>query len=295
MKNPDPIPTIHMKHVVLSLLLLFIVTPDLQALQNLPDLYIDGFSRPFREAEVAAASSGILHARVVSEGQAVQAGDTLVEIDDTVHQTLVAIAKAAMESSGELKAALAEQKLRQRRLVTIRDLAQRGHATPDELLRAETEWDLAQAKVYTAQEKELLRELEYKKLIAQLATYSVKAPFPGIVTEFSKTPGEYVGPIDPVVCTIVDLHTLSVDFLVPRSRREQIELGKKMQVRFEETEQEVEGTVYYVSPFPDGETNTYTVKIQVDNPHGTLSAGERCSLITNREAQPPRLSAAVAP
>jgi hypothetical protein len=75
------------------------------------------------------------------------------------------------------------------------------------------------------------------------------------------------------------LNALSVDFLAPRGRQENVIVGSSATVEFIESRRRAEGVVYYVSPFPDGETNTYTVKVRVANHDGELNAGERCRLI----------------
>ena len=123
-----------------------------------------------------------------------------------------------------------------------------------------------------------LREAEYQKLQRQAEEYSIVAPFDGVLVEFLKQPGEFVGPVDPNICVIAELTTLSADFLVPRRYRSEFELQQTIDVHFVESVQVATGKIYYISPFPNGETNTYTLKIQVPNPDRSLSAGERCQL-----------------
>ena len=145
---------------ILSLIVLSLGVPAARGEKPAP---VDGFSHPYRYAEVAASTSGIVDEWLVAEGDYVEAGQPLVQLDDTVHRSLIKIAEAAVNSRGELALADAEKKLRQQRLEAIQELAKKGHATPDELRRAESEWEVAAARFITAQENQLRRELELRE------------------------------------------------------------------------------------------------------------------------------------
>ncbi|MEM9658905.1 MAG: efflux RND transporter periplasmic adaptor subunit [Planctomycetota bacterium] len=251
-----------------------------------PKIAIEGFSQPYRVAEIAASTTGIIERRLVPEGQRVVADQPLMQLESSVQDAMLQIAEAAMESEGELQSARAAHQLRQERLVAIRELASRQHATQDELRRALTEAELAQAELKAAQERKLVRKLEYDKLAAQAALYRVKAPFDGVVARFHKQCGEYVGPADPVVCTLVELTRLSVNLLVDRTQMQGIELGRQAELWFIDAGRAAKGQIYYISPYPDGETGTYVVKALVDNSEGAFAAGERCRLIGVADATP---------
>lgn len=241
-------------------------------------VFIEGFSQPFRISNVAAATSGIVQELVSEEGAQVHQDECLLRLDDRIHQHLLKIAEANKDSTGELEAAQAELRSNTRRVQVIRELSQLGSATPDELFRAESDYELALANVKTMQEKTRLREAEYEKLLTQADDYRILAPFDGVIVEYLKQKGEFVGPVDPNVVLVAELTTLSVDFLMPRRHRSSISINRDVEVHFVESNRRVVGRVYYISPFPDGETNTYAVKVRVENQHLELNAGERCQL-----------------
>ncbi|QDS87623.1 Cobalt-zinc-cadmium resistance protein CzcB [Rosistilla ulvae] len=246
---------------------------------------IEGFSQPFRTARVAAAVTGIVDARTVAEGSEVLKGDCLLKLDSSVHQELVQISRVALQARGELATAKAELAARRTRFERIETLAGREHATPVELLQAREQVALAEANVLTAQEKQLQRKAEFKKLTAEANQYCVAAPFDGVIVQFLKEEGEYVGAVDPDVCVLAQLNVLSVNFLVPRDRRPEIQVGGHATVQFVDSNRRATGSIYFVSPFPDGETNMYTVKVRVDNADRLLNAGSRCHLL-NLDADP---------
>lgn len=244
---------------------------------------IEGFSHPYRSAEVAASMTGIVEELLVAEGETVAPGQPLVKLDDEVHQALVAIAEAAVESRGELALATAEQKLRKQRLSAIQELAEKGHATPDELNRATSEWEVAAARVLAARENQRRRELELLKLKAQSHSFTVEAPFPGVVTKIHRLAGEYVGPVEPVVCEVAELSTLSAKFLAPSALVEGIDNGDSVTVLFLVSGVKVVGEAT-VSPYPDAETGMRSVQVRIANPQGNLRAGVRCRLLLQPES-----------
>ena len=252
---------------------------------------IEGFSQPFRIAKLAASTSGVLETRHVAEGQPVKQGEAILSLNASVAERALEIARAAVEAKGELAAAEAEYSLRKERLLAVRKLTTRGHATDDELRRTQAEYNLAAAALQTVNERRLIRELECAKLEAELAAYCVRAPFDGVVTKFHKIEGEFVGPGDVAVCTLAELTALSAEFLMPREAARRFRLGRSAKVHFLESERQAVGNVCYVSPFPEGETGMYFVRVRIDNRAGSFSAGQRCLLAPAEESSMERQAA----
>jgi multidrug efflux pump subunit AcrA (membrane-fusion protein) len=220
---------------------------------------VEGFSQPNRIAKVSASTSGIVKELLVREGSEVKKDECLCRMDSKLQEKLLEIAAINRESKGELQAAETEVKNAEMRLQTLRDLASRQHASEQELQRAVSDFETAQAGLQMALEKQALRNLEFEKLQVATEQFCVR------------------------VCTVAELSTLSVDFLVPRHYHRELKVDSEINVVFTESQKTVRGIVYYVSPYPNGETNTYSVKIRVDNSDRVLSAGERCQL----ELEPP--------
>ncbi|WP_197231929.1 hypothetical protein [Novipirellula artificiosorum] len=64
-----------------------------------------------------------------------------------------------------------------------------------------------------------------------------------------------------------------------KGRCDEIVLDHEATILFVDEGRRANGTAYYVSPYPDGETNMYSVKVHVDNFDRSLSAGSRCHLL----------------
>lgn len=247
-----------------------------QSYSNEQIQFLEGVSHPNRIAKLAAAGTGIVSKLNVPEGIFVSQGQCLVELDRRVHNKQLESARLSMESEGEIKAAEAQLASSEHRILIIRKLRQKGSATAEELLRAENDYSLALANLQSAREKQEIRRTEYERLEAQTRNFCISAPFDGVVVEQLRALGEFVGPAEPGVCILAEIDTLSVELLIPRKNRLGFDIGKEVDVHFVESNRHVAGRIYYVSPYPNGETNTVKVKVRVDNHDHLINAGERC-------------------
>ena len=246
---------------------------------------IQGFSQPGRVSQVASSTTGIVHSLSVREGGRVRQGDCLAKLDRRVHDEKVELARVAKDSIGDLQSAEAELTAKDARRVRLEELSSRNHATAVELSQAQEDVAIARANVMRVTDRLAQAAADHARLLAESEQFCITAPFDGVVVKFLKEVGEYVGPGDVVVCTIADLNTLSVEFLLPRHFRKNFNVDDQVEVVFTISDQTVAGKIKYISPFPNGETNTYVVKARVDNAAGQLSAGERCQLKINSNAQ----------
>lgn len=270
-------------HTTLAILLamLWCCAPTATHAQTarLNDRYgVEGFSQPVRLSKVAGKTSGVIVSRNVREGEFVTEGTVLATLDQTVHERRLELARLAMESQGEAEAAIVEERMQQMRFQAISDLANRGHATEVELRQAETDFLASKAAVMRVKERQAQLKADYDRHLAEFEQCQIRAPFDGVVVDFQHEVGEYVGPGEPHVCTVAQLSKLSVEFLLPRSLRDSVHLERQVKVHFTLDNVIVDGQVTYISPIPNGETNVYVVKVEVDNRDGKLSAGERCLL-----------------
>jgi RND family efflux transporter MFP subunit len=275
-------------HILLAVGILLSVTaaPVGSQTATYNDAYtILGFSQPNRISKVASATPGIVQSIEVNEGDPVRMGDCLVQLDNRVHNEKLELARVTKDSLGDLESAQAELDAKSSRLSRLKELSKRNHATTVELTQAEDDVALARANLQRAKDRNKQATADYARLVAESEQLCIDAPFDGVVVEFAKEIGEYVGPGETVICTIAELDTLSVEFLMPRQYRKNFNVGDQVDIVFTVSGQTVLGSIRYISPFPNGETNTFMVKARVDNSSGRLSAGERCQLSVTSEQQ----------
>jgi RND family efflux transporter MFP subunit len=241
-------------------------------------LDLEGYTEPYRSIHVAADETGTIDEVLVREGQIVEAGQPLVRLNCDVHEALLAIAEQNMQSEGRLDAAAADLKMRRERLAKFRSLRKEGHARQEEVDRASSEFDVAEANVRAAQEDLVTRRLEYEKIKAQIARRTVRAPIAGVVTTLHKDQGEFVAPNSPDVLTLVQIDTLLANFTLMGSQSAHLKVDQKVKVRFLEGGAQTTGIVELISPVTDAESGTVLVKLRIANPDGRFRSGERCKI-----------------
>ncbi len=238
----------------------------------------EGFTEPYRVIDVAAAESGRIMTVHVRHGDHVEQGQILATLETEIQRALLAVAEKSKNAKGRLHAALAEQKMRNRRLDKFMKLRANGHARQEEVERARADAEIADANVLAAQEDLMIKTLEYKKILMEIERRTIRAPLAGFVTEILKEQGEYVPPTDPHVLTIVQLDKLFATFDVLSDFAENLAIGDQVSVQFGGRAIKANGTIEYLSPVIDAESGTIRIKLRVENPSGKLRSGTRCNL-----------------
>jgi RND family efflux transporter MFP subunit len=239
---------------------------------------LEGFTEPYRTINVAADETGIVEKLLVREGDVVMTGQPLARLDREVQQALLAIAKQSMDSKGRLDSAKAELKLRQQRLQKLEPLRSEGHARQEEVDRARTEVQVAEANVRSIREDLLTRKLEYQKIKVQLERRTIHAPVAGVVTLLHKQVGEFVAPNNPDLLTLVELDPLLANFTVMSPQAETLQTDQEVRIYFPASGLETDGFVELVAPVTDAESGTVRIKLRVANPDGRFRSGERCKI-----------------
>ncbi|MFN3192736.1 MAG: efflux RND transporter periplasmic adaptor subunit [Aureliella sp.] len=271
---------------VLAFIILLTSAARVTAADDFEIKFIDGFSKPFRVSQVAARTNGVILKMTAKEGALVESGQILAQLDDSTQREQAKVTKLSAESIGELLSAKSELEARESEVEILADLLDRKSATPDELKRARMVLEVAEANHKTTLEKLAIRKAEHEKILADLENYRIRAPFDGVLVEYLKAKGEFVGSVDPAVCVVADLSSLSVNFMVPRHFRVGLHVGMELPIQFVDSKQSVKGTIYYISPYTIKESNTFSVRFKVDNHHLKLNAGERCQIERHRTLQP---------
>ena len=238
----------------------------------------ESFTEPFRKIDLAPAESGVLTEIGIREGDRVRAGQVLASLDKEVLIVTREIAAAAADALGRYESAVAEEKLREGRLKKFRELHARGHATQDELQRAEAETASAQGQRRSVEEQRQIDRLEVRKTDAMIERRLVRSPIDGVVTRVHREQGEYVTPMAPIVVTVTQLHPLRAVFNLPQSATAALRPEMTVMLSLEDSEQPIAAKVEMVSPIIDADSGTIRVKVTIDNREGKLHAGRRCFL-----------------
>ena len=238
---------------------------------------IDGFIAPFRSIELSSDEAGAIAELTVEEGDLVETGGTVAKLDDRVQELQVEIAEELAQTTSQLIAA--NQLLEKRKEISRRldELKQRGHASQSEIIRAEMELSIAQAKVLAAKEEKAVREIELRRAEVQLDRRTISSPFDGIVAKIHRREGEFLSPLHPEVATIIQVDKLLASFAIMSNQLDRFEINQEHTIRLENGSL-VKGSVYRIGVETDSQSGTVDIKLLIQNPTMKLRSGESFSL-----------------
>jgi len=197
-----------------------------------------------QDVMLEAEESGTIRTLYVDRGDAVQAGEPIVKIDDRILSAQVEQARAAAE--------LAQQTWERRKRLWEED-------------QVGSEIAYLEARFGAEQSAAALKSLEER-----LANTTIRAPFSGVFDERHVDVGAAVGPGE-TVGRIVDLNPIKVIAGVPERYASDVRVGTAAELTFEALNgRSYTSTVGYVSATVDPQSRTFGIELEVDNPGGTI-------------------------
>jgi membrane fusion protein (multidrug efflux system) len=212
------------------------------------------------DAQIASEVTGRITEILIDEGEAVEAGQVLLEIDPERRNLERADARAGLAEAG---AALGEQK---RDYERARTLHERGIASDADLDQAGTALALAGSRAEAARARVGVAERAVRDA-------SVRAPFAGMIARREVSRGEFVNLGQPLF-ELVALDPVEVEFHLSERDSSRVAVGQEVRVSVAPFPSETfQGVVTVVSPTIDARTRTLRVKAQIDNHDGRLRPG----------------------
>lgn len=244
---------------------------------------IEGFTEPYKDIKLAAPEMGTLAEIAVKDGDAVGAGQLLARLNDDVLTASLAVAKAGMLATGELKSAETQLRLKRVEFEKLTALFGRDHASQKELDRVTGEVQIAESRILSVKEDLEVRRLEHARIMAQMKQREIRSTIDGVVVEVQKETGEFVSPSDPVVARVVQLDPLLVVFSVPNQRRANVSKNQSVSMQIAGSGI-AEGVVEHVSPTADASSGTFKVKVRLPNPDQRWHGGEKSVLLLDSDS-----------
>jgi RND family efflux transporter MFP subunit len=213
---------------------------------------------PYRSANVGSQVGGIIDRIHFDEGDLIQEGQVVVEINPTRYLLNV---QRAQEKLKALEAALTrseeESKLKA-------ELFEVNALTRQDLIKAETEAEITLHRVGEAK-----RELDLAVL--DLESCTVKAPFTGYLAIRYKQPGEPVERLEKIF-SLVDSSRVHAVANVPESLLSQFKKGTEA-IYIYSPEKQYRGVVDRVGKLIDPKSRTKRVYLLIDNSEAGLEVG----------------------
>ncbi len=172
-----------------------------------------------RMATVSSKVTGKVMEVLVEEGMAVEEGQVLARLDDSVNQAQLELEEAqvaaARASVEELRVQIRQAELN---LGRTRDLAANRLASQADLDRDELSLEALRARAEKTRRDIEVAERALRIQRQLLADMQIRAPFSGVVIAKAAQPGEMISPVAAGggftatgICTIVDMESLEVE------------------------------------------------------------------------------------
>jgi len=232
-----------------------------------------GITAPSRTATLASVRPARIAVLSAEEGAVVRAGEVVVSLDDTVQAARTDIARVKAESTHRIDLARARWKTAQReadRLVALRGGASAPAREVDDAVAVA---EIARLNYELEVVEQAQARLAYEYEGRLLDEFHLHAPFDGYIIERRKQPGETVDQLEDIV-TLVQLDPLDVLVNCPIDLAPLIMEGDAYPVTpLAERWPPQEGTVTFVSPVIDGASQTFRVRLSVENPDEVWAPG----------------------
>ncbi|MGB5694971.1 MAG: efflux RND transporter periplasmic adaptor subunit [Polyangiales bacterium] len=227
---------------------------------------------PNRLAKVELPVTGRITRILVSLGDAVTEGQTLMEVDSPEAGEFQSASLQARASVAEAAAALSKAEADRDR---ISDLFEHKAVARKEVLNAETaleqrRQELAQARAEAEQATARLKILGLSpgKVGKQ---FTLRAPLAGKVIEMKVAPGQFWSDVSAPLMTIADLSKVWVTSNVPEGDISKIRVGASLDVELSAyPDRSWQVTVLRIADEVDPQTHTVTVWGELENPDGLL-------------------------
>ena len=216
-----------------------------------------GTVEPEKEVQVRSRIAGIIELIHVDDGDDVEKGQPLIEIERELLESSVREARAALDD------ARVEQRFAKIALDRSQELEQGGAASQQSFDDAQTRHERARANVAKAQAR-------LENLSTQLSYATVRAPLTGKVLQVHVEEGDAVSPVTAVTGGVVLLSLAGTDKLfleglVDENEVARVALGQPARIRTEAyADRTFEGTVSEIAPLGNRIQNVTYFEVQIE-------------------------------
>ena len=238
------------------------------------EITLIGTVSPLVDSLIASEIDGRVVSRLIENGDAVQKGQVLFQLDRS------RLERQLEGAEGEMIEVTARMNVARRQEVRARDLH-------DSDVLADRFLDEAIANRQAREGRFAQVEARIASIKDDLARTSIKAPFAGVVTELHTEVGEWIRLGDAVV-RLADLHTIEIALDVPERYFPHVASGDAAPGRLDALpDVELEGKIFAVVPRAGSDAHTFPVLVRAPNPGHRVGAGmlARVRLVLSRSQE----------
>ncbi|MES2890211.1 MAG: efflux RND transporter periplasmic adaptor subunit [Pseudomonadota bacterium] len=232
---------------------------------------------PERVMDLGSPVIGVVQEVVVERGQSVKKGEVIARLHSDVERQSLALARARADARAQLSAAQATLVLTRRKHERIQSLVAQNFMSAQASDQSGAEAEVAERNVGQLREQQQLAEREWQVAQAQLALRVVRSPIDGVVVEKYLSAGERVD--DKPIVRVAAIDQLRVEAVFPSAMYARLAVGMAATVKPELLGAEARvASVTSIDRVLDAASNTFRVRLRLDNVDQRLPAGVRCTV-----------------
>jgi multidrug resistance efflux pump len=243
---------------------------------------VEAITKPSGDVKLSFVQSGLIGRVLVREGQAVEAGEVLMEQDDKVEQVQKERLKAQADDQTNVDYYVAQRDQKKVYLKRITEV-DRNATTPTEVEMAQLDVKVAELSLQLAIFNHTQEQRKYREFQAQVERMRIRSPISGKVEQISLKEGEAADALAPIL-RVVSIDPLWIDVPVQLDEARCLTVGTAAQVGFpppvpaggvsSAPAVSVEGKIIHVGAVAEAASNTLLVRVEAPNA-SARPAGER--------------------
>jgi len=249
---------------------------------------IGAITRPSADITLSFVQPGRIARTYFKEGDPVEAGFALVQMDDAVEQAQLSQIKAESEDTTQIRASEAQLNQRKVDLQKLEKAAAQNAATALEVEHARLTVLIAQLSLELAKFEHEQAKRKYHEQSVRVENMRLKSPIDGTIEKIHVEVGEAVNALADVV-RVVQIDPLWVDVPVPLAQATRLSCGTAAKVQFPGppstgvgAPDQVGGKIIFIAAVADAASSTLQVRVEVPN-KSRRPAGEHVEVIFGQE------------
>lgn len=225
---------------------------------------------PEDKADIATKISGRITAVKVKEGDCVKAGTLLIAIEGTeVNSQIEALAHQMKQAEANYLSLKANYEASLKTFERYNKLLQEGAVTPQEYDEVKARYESAKEALEAAKAGISAIKSQKNVISSQLQYLYLKAPFTGCVIEKRVNQGDLAIPGEPML--IFEKAPYQIKAEIPAKFFNEISLGQSLLVSIEGFSERIQGKVIEKSSGLNPQTQTFTIKLGLNQVKGLKS------------------------
>ncbi len=245
------------------------------------EISVTGVTEPIKDIILSAETGGKITDIFFNEGEKVQKGRCILQLDSKLEKLEVQRTKLIWESKVEVNSALEKVNTLKPHLESTRALFKSTKSvSKEELEQQELEYILAVAEHKKLEVAELKEKLAYEAALEKLHKLSIRSPINGTLIKRELDEGENCEPRQPLI-HLVDtgkcLFICDVEEPIGRRLKERQIVNLIIQTGNETVRKK--GTIIFASPVVDSASSLLEVKVEFENSDGLVKPGVSGTII----------------